>query len=122
MCSTSSFYGSASVGSGHDASPRSARRNARLERARLLAHPGHDLRPGAGAAGRRRLRAKGFPDHFKAFSTQEAALEWRREEAGTALGTTVFSRELDASGRRCYLCCHPEKMFEIIMARKINKR
>ncbi len=118
MCSPASFYGTTSSSS--------SVRLSRLERAGLLANPGHDLRPGAAwrSAARTRLRPSSsleFPQEVAAFSTQDAALDWTRKSASDA-AVRVFSHELDASGRRCFVACHPRKMYQMVWARKRDKR
>ncbi len=121
MFSASNFYASSSA-----PSPRTVRRLRRLRRAerqtRLALNSGGDLRPGAAAeaaAARRRLAPDGVPDEFAAFTTQDAALEWLRVNPGSFC---AFARELDASGRRSFLCCHPERMLRSLLLRRAGRR
>ena len=126
-CSVTAFYGlnkDKDPSSGSNGPNGSTRRADRLRRAAARADGG-DMRPGQGLRARKGLRdEQGEGEEVRVFSGQDEALGWKAKQSGSngSCRSGVFAKELDASGRRCFLCCQPMRMLRIIRVRKENKR
>ncbi len=117
--SSSAFYGSQNK---KDKTRLALALRLRRAEAEVASNTNPCLRPCAARtalAAKHRLSAAkaAMSQQVVAFHTQEAALQW-----ASSASLSVFARELDSSGRRCFLSCHPEVMFDIVMARKVQHR
>ncbi len=113
--SLASFYGGPAPSS-LDAKRQRLRLHRRLEKAEREA--GQIIYLSSGAAKVKRLDDL-YPEYYAVYATQSAAIEATTEESGDLL---AFCAEVDASGKRSFICCHPEKMFSVVTSLRPERR